>query len=244
MRCQPPDTHPVYIWLKSTQSCQLCSLPSDTSFALCSACELDLPWQGLRCECCALPLPMAGQRCADCLKRAPAFTRVEAPWRYEFPVDTLITRFKHQANWPLGRLLGELLIRDLHQRFEHGLQRPDLLLPVPMARRRFAQRGFNQAGMLARWLSQGLQLPWADRTLLRTRDTTAQQGLDAAERLRNLRHAFTLANGAVVAGKHLALVDDVVTTGATANQLAKLLLKAGARRVDVYCLARTPKPGS
>lgn len=243
MRCQLRNTSQVYIWLKNTQSCLLCDEPSDTQFPLCLACELELPWQGHRCECCALPLPMPGQRCADCLKRPPAFTRVEAPWLYEFPVDTLITRFKHQARWPLGRLLGELLVRDLSQHYEQGLPRPDLLLPVPMARQRFAQRGFNQASMLARWLSHGLQLPCDEQLLLRTRHTAAQQGLDAAERSRNLRQAFALTAAENMVGKHLALVDDVLTTGATAQQLASLLLKAGARRIDVYCLARTPKLG-
>jgi len=170
------------------------------------------------------------------------FARVEAPWRYAFPVDALITRFKHQGAWPLGRLLGELLAEHLRHAHLEGLPRPDLLLPVPLAGPRLRQRGFNQAALLARWLGAALHIPVHDDLLQRPRDTTAQQQLDAAARRRNLRSAFALADPRAVAGRHLALVDDVLTTGATAEALASLLRKAGATRVDVYCLARTPAP--
>jgi ComF family protein len=143
----------------------------------------------------------------------------------------------------LGRLLGELLSQHLVHAFDEGLPRPDLLLPVPLAIRRQRQRGFNQAAMLGQWLSTALQLPRQDAWLQRVLDTPAQQQLDAATRKRNLRKAFALASESAVAGRHIALVDDVLTTGATAESLARLLNKAGAARVDVYCLARTPKPG-
>lgn len=165
------------------------------------------------------------------------------PWRFAFPVDALITRFKHQARWPYGRLLGEHLAHHLEHAFAEGLPRPDLLLPVPLARRRLRQRGFNQAQMLADWLSRPLGIATDARVLERVLDTPAQQQLDAATRRRNLRQAFAIATGADVKGRHLALVDDVLTTGATAEALARLLKRAGAERVDVYCLARTPKPG-
>lgn len=181
--------------------------------------------------------------CGACQKKPPAFARVEAPWRYAFPVDNLITRFKHQGQWPFGRLLGELLAEHLQHAYDEGLPRPQALLAVPLARRRERQRGFNQARMLADWLSRALQIPASDDWLVRTQDTPAQQGLDAATRKRNLRQAFQVVDAAKIAGQHLALVDDVLTTGTTANTLARLLLRAGAERVDVYCLARTPPPG-
>ena len=136
-----------------------------------------------------------------------------------------------------------LLSHHLQHAFSEGLARPDLLLPVPLSGRRLRQRGFNQAGMLARWLSQGLQLTLNEHVLQRRQDTQAQQQLNAAQRLRNLRQAFALAPASQVRGLHLAIVDDVLTTGATAESIARLLRKAGAARVDVYCLARTPKPG-
>ncbi|MES2819555.1 MAG: ComF family protein [Pseudomonadota bacterium] len=247
MRCQPRPKAPVYIWLKNTQGCLLCDETSDTALALCSQCEADLPWLGVHCAVCALPLPVSLSElslvCGGCLKQPPAFDRVTAPWRFAFPLDSLISRFKHQAKWPLGHLLGALLVRHLRHAYDEGLAPPDLLLPVPLADRRLRQRGFNQAALLARWLSRGLHLPLNETWLRRTRDTPAQQGLDAAARTRNLRRAFALAPEAAVEGLHLALVDDVLTTGATAQQLARLLKRAGAARVEVYCLARTPKPG-
>ncbi|MDN3221800.1 ComF family protein [Pseudomonas nunensis] len=243
MRCQPRYEGLVYIWLKNNQPCLLCSEPADDITPICTACETELPWLGDHCQTCALPLPASGLTCGQCLQQPPAFERVAAPWTYGFPVDTLITRFKHNAKWPFGRLLGELLAQFLQHRFDEDLERPDLLIPVPLATRRLRQRGFNQAAMLARWLSEYLDIPCDETLLLRIQDTSAQQELKAEARRRNLRNAFALAPGASVTGRHLALIDDVLTTGATAQTLARLLIDAGAARVDVYCLARTPKPG-
>ncbi|HCS42290.1 MAG TPA: amidophosphoribosyltransferase [Pseudomonas sp.] len=243
MRCQPPCNGPVYIWSKNIQSCLLCGEASDDATPICTACETDLPWLGDQCQTCALPLPAAGLTCGQCLKQPPAFERVAVPWTYSFPIDSLITRFKHSAKWPFGRLLAELLARSLQHRFDEDLDRPDVLVPVPLATKRLRQRGFNQAAMLARWLGSSLDIPCDERLLLRVQDTSAQQELKADARKKNLRNAFALAPDAPIKGRHLALVDDVLTTGATAQALARLLMDAGAARVDVYCLARTPKPG-
>ncbi|WP_191489586.1 MULTISPECIES: ComF family protein [unclassified Pseudomonas] len=244
MHCQPRYTGPVYIWLKNKQTCLLCDEATDTPHPICTPCESELPWLMDACQVCALPLSAAGLTCGQCLKQPPAFEQVIAPWTYRFPLDSLITRFKHQSQWPLGRLLGELLAQALRVRFDDGLPRPELLLPVPMATRRLRQRGYNQAAMLATWLSQNLEISADEHFLLRVQDTIAQQELDARARRRNLLNAFALAPGAQVEGLHLALVDDVLTTGATTESLARLLMKEGARRVDVYCLARTPSPES
>ncbi|MDB5982809.1 MAG: amidophosphoribosyltransferase [Pseudomonas sp.] len=243
MRCQPQSTHQVYIWLKNKQFCLLCDECTDATFPICTGCEADLPWLGDHCEGCALPMPMSGLTCGQCLRQPPAFSEVVVPWRYDFPIDALVTRFKHQGKWPMGRLLAQLLGQSLEHRFAEGLQRPDCLLPVPLARKRLRQRGYNQAEMLARWLGAQLAIPMDDRVLRRVLETPAQQGLDAKARQRNLRKAFALADDAQVDGRHFAVIDDVLTTGATVNAVTQLLIKAGARRVDVYCLARTPKPG-
>ena len=243
MRCQPRYKGPVYNWLKNKQTCLLCDERTDGVTPICMACETELPWLGDHCQTCALPLPAAGLTCGQCLNQPPAFEQVIAPWTYSFPIDSLITRFKHSAKWPFGHLLGELLAQSLQHRFDNDLPRPDTLVPVPLAARRLRQRGFNQAAMLARWLSIRLEIPSDERLLLRPRDTDAQQDLNAEARKKNLRKAFALAADAAPEGRHLALVDDVLTTGATAHALARLLMDAGATRVDVYCLARTPKPG-
>lgn len=243
MRCQPEPRRPVYNWLKNKQICLLCDETTDGALAICTSCEAELPWLGGHCQVCALPLPSHGLVCGACLNKPPSFSKVETPWRYAFPIDSLITRFKHQAKWPLGRLLGELLSHHLQHAFDEGLSKPALLLPVPLADKRQRQRGFNQAGLLAQWLSALLQLPQQAHWLQRIVDTPAQQQLDAATRKRNLRQAFALSADSQISGLHVALVDDVLTTGATAESLARLLKQAGAARVDVYCLARTPKPG-
>lgn len=242
MDCQPSAFHKVYIWSNSDHLCLLCDTAAHQPYPLCEACERELPWLDERCEICALPLAMTGLECGPCRRKAPAFARVEAPWYYGFPIDTLITRFKHSAQWPLGRMLAEGLARWLQQAYADGLPRPHRLLPVPMARERLRKRGFNQAQMLARWLAPLVQIRCDDSLLLRPQATRAQQELDAEARKHNLRSAFTLADKALVRGLHVALVDDVMTTGATAQALALLLRRAGAVRVDVYCLARTPRP--
>lgn len=243
MRCQPHAANQVYIWLNNDQTCLLCDERTGSEKTICDACEADLPWLRDQCERCALPMPMSDLTCAQCTINPPAFDEVIAAWLYDFPIDTLVTRFKHQGKWPMGRLMAELSGEFLRYRFNEGLARPDFLLPVPMANKRMRQRGYNQAAMLADWLGSLLQLPVNDRLLRRVKETPAQQGLDARARRRNLLDAFELLEPQNVVGKHIALVDDVLTTGSTADVIAKLLRKAGARQVDVYCLARTAKPG-
>ncbi|WP_312493647.1 ComF family protein [Pseudomonas cremoris] len=245
MHCQPEYKHTVYIWLKNVQSCLVCHEATESADCVCNVCETELPWLMEQCEVCSLPLPIDGLMCGQCLQQPPAFKQVIAPWTYSFPIDSLIGRFKHQARWPFGQMLARQLGRHLQHRYENtGLTRPDCLLPVPMARKRLRERGYNQALMLARWLSEDLTINHDEDMLLRPHETVAQQALDAKTRKRNLLNAFALAPDAQVQGRHFALVDDVLTTGATAHSLARLLLNAGARQVDVYCLARTPKPGA
>ncbi|WP_158973734.1 ComF family protein [Pseudomonas sp. BAV 4579] len=229
--------------LRPGTHCALCAAWLPPGLPLCEGCDSELPWLGPHCQGCALPLPVDGLLCGSCLARPPAFDQVLAPWRYAFPVDTLINRFKHRDQGSLGRLAGALLARHLQHLFDEGQPRPDLLLPVPLSALRLRQRGFNQAALLASWLGKTLQLPVDGRLLQRVQEQQSQQGLSANLRRRNLKQAFALVKDAPLEGRHLALVDDVLTTGATADSLARLLKRAGAGRVDVYCLARTPPPG-
>jgi ComF family protein len=242
MPCQLHNNYPVYIWLNNDQSCLLCDGATASAKTICEGCEADLPWLTNYCERCALPMPLSNLTCSQCTINPPAFEEVVAAWHYDFPIDSLVTRFKHQGKWPLGRLLAELFNEFLRYRFNEGLTPPDFLLPVPMASKRLRQRGYNQAAMLADWLGAALTIPVQQRLMKRVKETPAQQGLDAKARRRNLLDAFELLTPHTVIGKHIAVVDDVLTTGSTADVIARLLRKAGARQVDVYCLARTAKP--
>lgn len=141
MRCQPRHEGQVYICLNNVQSCLLCDEPAEAEMPICVACETDLPWLGDHCVTCALPLAAAGLTCGECQLEPPAFEEVVVPWLYGFPVDSLITRFKHNVKWPFGHLLADVLGQYLQHRFDEGLPRPDVLLPVPLARKRLRQRG-------------------------------------------------------------------------------------------------------
>ena len=242
MSCQPNIIHKVYHWLKNNQSCLLCDEPSQRAMALCEACENDLPWLERQCRQCALPIPDAHALCTDCSNNPPSFSQVIAPFEFIFPVDTLISRFKYQQNWPYGRLLSTLLAQHLRYHFDEGGQRPDLILAVPLAKRRQRTRGYNQAQMICDWLSKTLSLDNPKQLLRRTRETISQQGLNAKQRRENLHNAFELIEPEQVKDQHIILVDDVLTTGTTCSIISELLLKHGAARVDVYCLARTGKP--
>lgn len=240
MDCQPRSPSAVYKWLKFNRACLLCDEPSDGTLPLCHGCEDDLPWLLSHCPCCAEPLPSA-QLCPRCQRKQPAFHQVISPLRYAFPVDALLTRFKADHASHYGRLLCQLLARELQHRFNDGQARPDLLLPVPQSPQRLRQRGFNQALWLTRWLSRELKLPWQKHWLSDNGQHLSQKTLDAKARARNLNSAFSLTKQAQPQGQHIALVDDIVTTGSTANAISQVLLKAGAQQVDIYCLARTAR---
>lgn len=172
--------------------------------------------------------------CGDCLQHPKPFTRTVAAMQYAHPVDFLINRFKHQRQFSCGDFLAGELLQPLQTAYSGG-DWPQLLIPVPLHWSRALARGFNQSQLIGQQLSRWLHIPLA-QTCKRHRRNPRQQGLDRKERLRNLRAAFSVV--APVAGRHLALVDDVMTTGATVTELASSLRRAGAVRVDIWVLAR------
>lgn len=213
--------------------CVLCGDPAPVQ-DLCAPCSRELPRVGTACPCCGLPLAYSGAPCGACLRHPPRFRRCLSPFLYQPPVSQLITAFKYRGTLSHGRVLSLQLAEYLRERHSDPV---DALLPVPLHWRRRWRRGFNQAEVIAAELGRAMDLPMR-RLLQRRRATPPQQTLGAAERARNLRGAF--APTQPVAGLRLALIDDVVTTGATADELARTLLEAGAAVVDVWCLARTP----
>lgn len=213
--------------------CLVCGEPGAAGLDLCAACRQNLPWNRCACPRCALPLAAPAPACGHCLAASPVFSHCHASFVYRFPVDRLLPRLKFHGDLAAGRLLADLAWPGLAV-----LDRPDALVPVPLHRRRLRQRGYDQAGELAKAWAQVGGLSLRDDLLRRRRATAAQSELDAEARQRNIRGAFSLSPCALP--DHVVLVDDVMTTGATLRECAKVLLRAGVRRVDAWVLARAP----
>lgn len=219
--------------------CVACLAP-DAHFGLCTPCRQDLPANRWHCRCCALPLAFAGDEtlCGQCLQDPPPFSRVIAPWRYRFPVDGMIQRYKFNGQRAFARPLISDFTDQVMSILENAPeQRPDLLVASPMHPARRRKRGFNQAADIAEQISRRSGIPWSADLVTRTRRTLPQRGLNRAQRLANLRGIYRVSRKPPL---RVAIVDDVMTTGATARSLAEALIDAGAKDVQVWTLARTP----
>jgi len=175
------------------------------------------------------------QTCGRCLRHPPAFEHAHAAFEYRFPVDRVIQRFKFAGDLAAGRWLAEQLAHAVRE-----AARPDLLVVPALAPARLRVRGFNQALEIARVVGAACAIPVDAAAIVKVRDTAPQPGLGSLARRANLRGAFRATRAFDRA--HVALVDDVMTTGATADAIARALRSAGARRVDVWVVARTPDP--
>jgi ComF family protein len=202
---------------------------------VCVACRAALPVLLQGCVRCAVPLPQRGI-CGECRRRPPRFDAAFAAFEYRFPLDRLVQRFKYAGDLAIGRWLALELARAVQSR-----PHPDLIVPVPLTAGRLRERGFNQAVELARVVARTLRVPAPLHSVERTRDAPSQSGLGRRARRANLRDAFHCRGP--LRGRRIALIDDVVTTGATADAIARVLKKAGAAHVDVWAVARTPEPG-
>lgn len=217
--------------LLPAQPCFLCGSPSHDGLC-CAACFNDLPHHaGPSCPVCAVPLP-SGEVCGRCLRHPPAFSRTVAAFRYEFPLDSLIKALKFDERLILANFLADALASRVQVR-------PDAILALPLHPSRLRERGFNQSQLLATRISQNLQLPLLTHSAFRVRDTPPQSSLPWQARKRNVRKAFALAHHLDVRDKHIAIVDDVMTTGASINALADLLKQAGAKEISAWVVART-----
>lgn len=206
------------------------------SDGLCPACRAALPWNRQACARCALPLPGSDGSavCGRCLRRPPPLALVRSACLYAPPLDRWLPRFKFHQDLAAGRLLAELMAQGLVQ-----AERPAALVPVPLHPARLRTRGYDQALELARPVGRALGLPVLSEVLHRRRDTAPQSELDAAARRRNLRGAFAVSSPTALPD-HVAVLDDVMTTGATAHAAARALLRAGVKRVDAWVCARAP----
>jgi ComF family protein len=236
---QPKTITDVNNWPRIIQdwlfppTCLLCGDAGADGRDLCQPCADSLPFNYPACPRCARPLPFETDRnCGACQTKPPAFDRSFALFRYEEPARHLILALKFGDRYPCARLLGELLADALAERDDP----PELIIPVPLHRSRYRERGHNQALEIARTVSRRLQIPLDMHSCVRSLATQPQTELNAKERRRNVRKAFAIAQP--IKAQHVAILDDVVTTGSTANEIAKVLRKAGVKRIDVWACAR------
>lgn len=223
-------------WWAGADRCLQCHAPV-SSAGLCAGCVAALPWNASACWHCAEALPdHAARRCPSCLRNPPPWHGAWCALRFEAQVVRWVHALKYHADLSAARRLALLHARYLQQ---HRAPPPELLIPMPLFPARLRQRGFNQAQLLADTLGHALKLRAAPAAARRLRDTADQTELSAKERRRNLRGAFD-ADPQQLAGRHVAIVDDVLTTGASCHALSLALRKAGALRIDVWCVARTP----
>ncbi|WP_444994975.1 ComF family protein [Aliikangiella sp. IMCC44359] len=225
--------------------CPLCQSTVSTyhkqNGIICHYCHQRLPRQHLACTICALPLFSGPELiCGECIKQAPNFRKTVAAFRYEPPIKQFITRLKFNAQREFLPILSQYLCQKIVESY-HSDALPQQMIPVPLHFSKIRQRGFNQANLIAQSLSQQLKIPMHAHIVKRIRDTSPQTSLDASERHSNLKDAF-FAQPPIKS--HIAIVDDVMTTGATVSSLSKTLLTSGARRVDVWCLARAYTPAT
>lgn len=213
------------------ERCVLCDAAAiETS--LCERCYAALPWlPAAQCPQCAVPTS-EGLLCGSCLAHPPRFDAIRAAFAYEWPLAPLIHRYKYGSNLALARLFAHCLAARVRTAV-------DLVIPMPLADERLAERGFNQALEIARGVCRRKGLGLAADACRRVRATAPQATLPWKERARNIRGAFVC--DADLSGLRVAVVDDVLTTGATLNELARNLRKAGAREIQGWVVARTVK---
>ena len=216
--------------------CLLCGDRGSRGRDLCAGCARDLALNTPCCPRCALPLETPAPLCGECVEREPPFAAAWAPFRYEHPLDLLESRFKFRGDLAAGRVLSSLMIE---RACGAGPRRPDAIVPVPLHLSRLRERGYNQALELAKPLARAFGIALEPDLLRRVRATIAQTGLDAIARRRNLRDAFAVSERPAMPA-HVALLDDVMTTGTTVRACARALRRAGVGRVDVWALARAP----
>nr|WP_175443937.1 ComF family protein [Nitrosospira sp. Nsp13] len=212
------------------QYCLLCGTASNGN--LCAPCRDSLPHLPFNhCLVCALPMAESCV-CGACLAKPPAFDRTVAALSYAFPVNALIHSLKYQTNLPMAPVLADLLLARIDKD-----SFPNFIVPMPLHPVRLRERGFNQALEIARKVSKRCGIPLLPDACKRIKDTVSQAELPWKEREKNIRGAFTCETD--LTGKHIAMLDDVMTTGATLNELAKVLRKHGAVHVSGWVVART-----
>lgn len=221
--------------------CVFCQRLADTSLDLCSACKNDLPILTNYCQYCANILPTSPFQqeflaCGQCLKRKPPFDCTHALFRYQPPVTQFLWQLKFHHALLNAKLLGKLLTEHIQQRWYQNKSLPSAIIPIPLHTARLKQRGFNQSIEIAKPVAKAFRLPLLLTTVKRVKHTLPQASLPANARKGNIKQAFVF-NGNI-SYKHVAVLDDVMTTGNTMVEFCTLLKSHGIEQIDVWCCAR------
>lgn len=217
--------------------CLLCDLDCDTAEFICNQCQNSLPYYQSGCSGCGIMIKNNREKnlCGACILSPPPFDDMLALFEYEPPISSLIHQLKFNGNLLIARYLAEQWI--VHLKKINTL--PDLILPVPLHHTRLTERGFNQALEIGKTIGQYFNVPIDTRSCIRIKNTQAQSSLPASKRKYNLKNAFGLSYP--ISARHIAILDDVVTTGNTVSEIAHLLQKTGAVKIDIWCCARAKK---
>lgn len=217
-----------------SQHCVFCGADGQRDVAACEACLADLPWHDTpHCPQCGLHTQ--GEVCGACLNKPPNFDRTIAVFNYAYPIDAVLEQYKYQRALHLSHFLGALLSQTLSRKLQPNAW-PDAIIAMPLHRIRLKARGFNQSLEIAKIVASELGLPLLTQHSARIKHTTPQAQLKLKDRAKNIQGAFTCQD---LTGLHIALVDDVITSGASFNELAKMVKQAGATEVTCWVLART-----
>lgn len=216
-------------------TCILCHNSGITGKDICQLCLEQLPKNDNYCYQCGNNLTQQShnKRCGTCAKNPPLYQRTYAPFLYQGAISSLITDLKFRHHYKNARLLGTLLADTLQK----NSKLPDCIIPVPLHKNRYRERGFNQSIEIAKIVAQRLNVSLELNACIRHRDTPHQVGLSAQQREVNILDAFSITKSFHY--QHVAIVDDVMTKGATVNEMAKVLTQAGVMTIEVWVCART-----
>jgi ComF family protein len=219
--------------------CPFCQSTIGLNAHYCIECEESIPWLTDACQQCAYPLPKNPDSlliCGECLTKTPAFDLTIAAIHYHPIIQHMVVSFKFSHAFYYTEFFSSLMTHTIRQKIsKKQLDLPEYIIPMPLHKKRLRKRGFNQSLEIAKYFSKALACPIDHALVKRNRSTKPQVGLSKSERQKNLKHAFSVNPNDY---SHIAIFDDVMTTGASANALAKALKDSGIKRVDVWCLAR------
>jgi len=211
--------------------CCICHSMNCHDIAVCPECIPLLQYTQAQCQYCALPLPNSRSVCAQCLRKPPLHNHLITLGYYQNELKKLITGFKFQQKLYAGKLLAQLLSAKLARQ-----EKPECLLPVPLHRKRLRQRGFNQSIEIAKVIKSQLNIPIDCHSIKRINNTQPQSELPPQERYQNVKNAFRMLKP--IPYRHVAIVDDVITTGSTVKALSQVLKQAGVTTIQIWCLAK------